>query len=58
MSKTSNIKRQFKGLAEEEAKSKAKELALRQELAFWRRECLKKFRDMENLGNFEPSEIV
>ena len=58
MSRSSNIKRQFRGLTEEQVREKAKELALKEEMAYWRRKCLKKYRQSSLMGNFEPSGVV
>ncbi len=50
MSSTSNLKRRLQKLNEEEKLKKIKEIALKEELAYWRIYCLKKYRDMKEGG--------
>lgn len=45
-----NLQRSVKGMSEEQAKEKLKDKALKQELAFWRKELLMKYREKEKVG--------
>lgn len=45
-----NLQRSVKGMPEEQAKERLRDKALKQELAFWRKELLMKYREKEKVG--------